>query len=161
MNIQQTLVAVLGLIVVTVAAQPYDNDMYRRGISYVTDLPADAYKDDDRVTIIIAATVGGVAGLVLLSSLIFALIRRKKRGPIAKTVENDDDDDADDKYDEDVPLRQPRYIQNMQEPSSFGNMYSQPPMNVQMNYPTASDMARTFRESRMPTPNSNPQVLQN
>ncbi|KAJ2310738.1 hypothetical protein IWW54_003025, partial [Coemansia sp. RSA 2705] len=95
-------------------AAPYE--MHKRSISYVTDLPEDAYKEDDKVTIIIAATVGGIAGLVLLSSLIFAVVRRKRRGPVrAKDVALDESNE--DEMDGQT-LRQPRYITNMQEPQT-------------------------------------------
>ncbi|KAJ1840401.1 hypothetical protein LPJ70_004673 [Coemansia sp. RSA 2708] len=114
-------------------AAPYE--MHKRSISYVTDLPEDAYKEDDKVTIIIAATVGGIAGLVLLSSLIFAVVRRKRRGPVrAKDVALDESDE--DEMDGQT-LRQPRYITNMQEPQI--DLFAQ-----QTQYPSASQLAQRY-----------------
>ncbi|KAJ2716700.1 hypothetical protein H4S00_004471 [Coemansia sp. D1744] len=69
-------------------AQPHA--LHKRAVSYVTDLPADTYKEDDKVTIIITATIGGIAGLVLISILVFAIVRRRKRGLISKHVEDEE-----------------------------------------------------------------------
>ncbi|KAJ1739458.1 hypothetical protein LPJ55_005515 [Coemansia sp. RSA 990] len=117
------LASILGL---AVTALGYPNDLNKRAISYVTDLPEDAYKEDDKVTIIIAATIGGVAGLVLLSCLVFAIIRRKKRGPRTK------------KQEDEAP--QPVHEANMREPS--GPIFSE-----QEHYPSAPQLARHYRQS--------------
>ncbi|KAJ2450748.1 hypothetical protein EV183_004081 [Coemansia sp. RSA 2336] len=118
------LASVLGL---AATALGYPNDFDKRAISYVTDLPEDAYKDDDKVTIIIAATIGGVAGLVLIACLVFAIVRRKKHGPRPKKVEEDE-------------APQLVHVANMREPEG-------PVFSEQEHYPSAPQLARHYRQS--------------
>ncbi|PIA13320.1 hypothetical protein COEREDRAFT_99646 [Coemansia reversa NRRL 1564] len=88
MNTSMKFVLYIFGIVSCVAATPYtehknninnhDEGIYARDFSFVSDVPDDAYDNDNKVTVAIAASIGGVAGLVFLSSLVYAFIRRKK-----------------------------------------------------------------------------------
>ncbi|KAJ2496071.1 hypothetical protein GGH96_006072 [Coemansia sp. RSA 1972] len=126
------------LSVLSMCAMALAQPMDKRAVSYVTDLPEDAYKDDDKVTIIIAATVGGIAGLVCISCVVFAIIRRRKRGPIVKRIEDVEEANK--------PVQSG--FRNMAEPQ-FGYAYEQPLVNEQAHFPSAPDLARMHRESTM------------
>ncbi|KAJ2657229.1 hypothetical protein IW148_005291 [Coemansia sp. RSA 1199] len=135
-------VQILSVLSMGVMALAQPHAMHERAVSYVTDLPEDAYKDDDKVTIIIAATVGGVAGLVLIAGLAFAIVRRRKHGPVVKRVE-------------DVETTQEPMLQH----SGFRNMPEPQMANEQTHYPSAPDLARMHRESTMAALQSNIHTL--
>ncbi|KAJ2695803.1 hypothetical protein H4R19_005809, partial [Coemansia spiralis] len=88
----------------------------KRGVSFITDLPADAYESDDRVTIIVASVLGSVAVLAVVVLLIFGVIRRNKRraarlekgGPLS-------DDECSDEEDE-VPAPAPQQQRQQKAP---------------------------------------------
>ncbi|KAJ2848298.1 hypothetical protein IWW36_003380 [Coemansia brasiliensis] len=122
------LASILGLAVTAFGYPDNDESLNKRAISFVTDLPEDAYKEDDKITIIIAATIGGVAGLILLSCLAFAIIRRKKHGPKTK------------KQVDEAEVPQPTHVVNMREPES--QIFSE-----QEHYPSAPQLARHYRQS--------------
>ncbi|KAJ2797340.1 hypothetical protein H4R21_004359 [Coemansia helicoidea] len=76
----------------------------RAQISFITNLPPDAYESDDKVTIIVASVLGSVALIAVVGLLIAGVIRRKRR--LAERAKrranrnpNDDDDDESDDSD--------------------------------------------------------------
>ncbi|KAJ2146935.1 hypothetical protein IW136_000380 [Coemansia sp. RSA 678] len=83
-------VQILSLLSMGTMALAQPHALHQRAVSYVTDLPADTYKEDDKATIAITATIGGIAGIVLISILVFAIVRRRKRGQISNRVEDEE-----------------------------------------------------------------------